>query len=351
MSAGAFAPAAERAWTTALGRRVSTGHDPPPGVHSCLPAWWGREHWLDVAAQLAIQLRSHVCTQEHVLPATALRYARELARYADTRTGRGCRPTNERLMRELGLSRAHLKRCRRVLECLGVLVVVVRGRSVMTRRERIRAWRNGSSHRRIAAEYALIVPRRPHPPPDPVGHEPPPREAWVCSSPLENCGSSGRNRPKEERAGARTHRQKRPTSPTLAQVRTRRLVAGVQSRLGWLRATSPRRLTSLHRFAQQGWNPRDVHQVLDEVLRARGWSVPDEVRQPAAYLATLLRDVDDRDVPHLAEQAALEAELDRRRRRYAIDFGHLAECPHGIPGGNELVAGRAECPLCRRSST
>jgi hypothetical protein len=349
VTAGALAPAAEPAWTTALGRRVSVGIRASPGVHSRLPAWWGRVHWCEVTAQLALQLRTHVCKEEHVLPATALRYARAIAPYADGRTGRHCRPTNERLMRDLGMSRTHLKRCRRVLERLGVLVVTVQGRSVMTLRERLRAWRNGSSHRQLAAEYALIVPRRPHPPADPVEHGPPPREAWVPRSPHLICGSSVRNRPKEERASARTHRRRARSGPTLAQIRTSRLAAGLQRRLGWLRATSPRRLTSLHRFAQQGWTPLDVHDALDGVLRARAWSVPDEVRQPAAYLATLLRGVDEHDRPGALREQLLEAELERRRHQYAIDFGQLAECEHAQPGGAELVNGRARCPLCRRA--
>lgn len=348
MSAGAIAPAAERVWTPSLGRRVSTGFCAAPGTHARLPAWWGRQHWVDVASQLAIQLRPQVCKDRHVLPATALRYARALARYADGRTGRACRPTNERLMADAGLSRTHLKRCRAVLEDLGVLAVVVRGRSIMTYAERIRAWRRGSSHRAIAAEYALIVPRRPQPPADPVEHGPPPREAWVARLSHQISGSSPNNRPKDERASARTHSQRRPAGPTLGQIRSRRLAAGLQRRVGWLRATSPRRLTSLHRFAQQGWTPLDVHQALDEVLRARGWSVPDEVRQPAAYLATLLREVDPADRPGAQFEAMREAELERRRRQYAIDFGHLAECPHGQPAGGELVNGRARCPLCRR---
>jgi len=38
----------------------------------------------------------------------------------------------------------------------------------------------------------------------------------------------------------------------------RRLIAGLQQRIYWLRRVSPRRLTSLHRFALAGWTPKDM---------------------------------------------------------------------------------------------
>jgi hypothetical protein len=109
-------------------------------------------------------------------------------------------------------------------------------------------------------------------------------------------------------------------------------------------------LTALHRFAVQRWTPRDVQLALDEVLRARRWSVPDRVEQPAAYLAALLRDVDPNDRPGALEEAMVEAERERREWLWRRDVaGSAPECEHGQPAGDQPhpQTGVRACPLCR----
>lgn len=89
-----------------------------------------------------------------------------------------------------------------------------------------------------------------------------------------------------------------------------------------------------------------MHQALDGLLRARGWSIPDRVDNPPAYLAMLLRQLEptDRD-SRIANDAHAEARAAWQR---ALVSG--AECPHGQPGGAlpHPVDGYKACPFCRR---
>lgn len=334
------------------GRLVSAGFVVPAGTCSQLPAWWGREHWLNVDVWCAVAANRLVCKDEHVDPDTVVRVARAHAAYADNVTGRDCRPTNERLSVDLGMSVRQVQRARRVLLRLKLMAETVRGRSIMTRLERLRAWRRGLSHRRIAAEFALLSLRvRPQPPDDPVERVTPPAHRQVGWVSHQRRGFFESKDRRMSDAPRRTHSRRPPGRVTVRQARAQRLIAGVQQRVGWLSGTSPRRLTSLHRFAAQGWTPRDVHRALDEVLRARGWSVPDRVEHPAAYLAALLRGVDPADRPGALEEAMLEEERRRREWIWQTTIGGR-ECEHGQLGGDlpHPIDGHLACPLCRRSA-
>lgn len=140
----------------------------------------------------------------------------------------------------------------------------------------------------------------------------------------------------------------RPRGP---DPRTRRLADGVRARLGWLRGISPRRLApTLHRFAQAGWTPRDVDLAVTDALAARGWRLPRELTQPAAYLATLLRALDPEDRPGALEAHITEVEAAQRRYEQQLVTG--PPCTHGQPAGDvpSPLRGHRACPLCRTES-
>jgi DNA-binding transcriptional ArsR family regulator len=140
-------------------RRIGAGVRPPPGATSRRPAWWGAADWIEVEVRGAVAARRDLCRAHHVDPDTVVAVARGMAGFADFRTGRNCRPTNARLVALLRVSLSTVQRARRVLKDLGLVVELLAGRSMMTRAERLTAWRRGSAHRRLAAEFALCSRR------------------------------------------------------------------------------------------------------------------------------------------------------------------------------------------------
>src|SRR4051795_10768380 len=135
-------------------RRIGAGIRPAPGATSRRPAWWSAEDWIEVEVRGAVNERRALCRAHHVDPDTVLAVARGMASFADHRTGRDCRPTNAGLVELLRLSLSTVQRARRVLKDLGLIVELVRGRSIMTRAERLTAWARGSAHPRGAAQLA-----------------------------------------------------------------------------------------------------------------------------------------------------------------------------------------------------
>jgi hypothetical protein len=332
-------------------RRVSAGITPAPGTTARLPSWWSATDWIDVEVRGALAERRDLCRAHHVDPDTVAAVARGMAHYADHRTGRDCRPTNARLVELVRVSLSTVQRARRVLKALGLVVELIAGRSVMTRAERLAAWRRGSSHRRIAATFALCSRRhRSRSRSRTVERDTPPGANGTSSSthhrrtPLHATTETTRAAPRPAHNPEGPPGQRRRPDPA-----TRRLVEGVKARLRWLSGVSmPRLAPTLHRFAQAGWTPRDVDRAIIDALATRGWRLPRELHQPAAYLATLLRPLDPTDRPSLldewiAQQAAAQ-------RAYERQLLHSTPCAHGVPAGDvpSPLRGLAACPLCRR---
>jgi hypothetical protein len=333
-------------------RRIDAGVRPAPGATSRRPAWWSAEDWIEAEVRGAVDERLDLCRAHHVDPDTVLAVARGMASFADFRTGRDCRPTNARLVALLRVSLSTVQRARRVLKDLGLIVELVRGRSIMTRTERLTVWERGSSHRHLAAEFALCSHRdRPHRRPPAVERDTPP-----SASPETACltkSTTSLQATPEPRRGA-PHPAPSPNRPPPRRPRaapaTRRLADGVQRRLPWLTGVSPRRLTpSLHRFAQAGWTPRDVDRAVTDALATRGWRLPRTLTQPAAYLAHLLRALDPADRPGAldAHIAAIEAAQRAYQRQLIVG----PPCPHGQPAGDlpSPLRGHLACPACRTS--
>ncbi|MCA1696508.1 MAG: hypothetical protein LC749_18290, partial [Actinobacteria bacterium] len=288
----------------ATSRRVSAGIRPDPGAAAGLPSWWGATDWVEVEVRGAVNDHRDTCRAHHVQPDTVVAVARGMAAYADHTTGRDCRPTNARLVADLRISLSTVQRARRVLKTLHLVVELIAGRSIMTRAERLAAWHRGSSHRQVAAEFALCSrrTRRPRPagrraahlrvvhsPPAAVEDDTPPSATQKTRSSTDK-STSLRANPEPRKAAPRpaaTHKES-PVRP-VQDHRARRLADAVRHRLPWLTGTSTRRITpTLTRFAAAGWTPRDVDRALADALAARGWRLPRRIAHPAAYLAALL---------------------------------------------------------------
>jgi hypothetical protein len=348
-------------------RRVSAGIRPDAGATSQLPAWWGAEDWLTHEVPAALDARPEVLRECHVSRDAVEAVARGMAAFADHRTGRDCRPTNDRLVELLRCSLSTVQRARRALKSLGLVVELVRGRSIMTRSERLAAWRRGSAHRQVAAEFALLSKPRRAPkrtttrlvrsarflsaPGHPVDGDTPPGAQKVSTSLQSRSGPLRRETENDERRSApRSYRGSRDG-------RSRRLAEATRDRLGWLHGQSWRRLApTLAKFARSGWSARDVELAARDVLNARGWRVPPpgELQHPAAYLAGLLRDVDPTDRPSVLEdayEAAMRAEAAAQRAaRRAHVLAVAGRCAHGVPaaGAGQPSRGVVPCPAgCR----
>ncbi len=334
-------------------RRVSAGITPAPGTTARLPSWWSATDWVDVEVRGALEDHRDICRAHHVEPDTVIAVARGMAHYADHRTGRDCRPTNARLVELVRVSLSTVQRARRVLKALGLVVELIAGRSVMTRSERLAAWRRGSSHWRIAATFALCSRRhRSRSRLRTVERDTPPG-ASGASSPSHHRRTHLQATTETTRAAPRPahHQEGSPGQRRRPDPATRRLVEGVRARLRWLLGVSvPRLAPTLHRFAQAGWTPRDVDRAVIDALATRGWRLPRELHQPAAYLATLLREVDPADRPGAIDEWI--AAQERAQRAYEAQLAIGPPCPHGRPAGDvpSPVHGYLACPDCRTAA-
>lgn len=342
-------------------RRISAGITPAPGATSALPVWWSADDWTGLEVPAAVWAHRELCRAHHVAPDTVVAVARGMAAHADAVTGRDCRPTNERLVDVVRVSLSTVQRARRVLKELRLVVEVTAGRSIMTAAERLAAWRSGSSHRRIAAVFALCSRRERRPGlwmkarrrRQAVDRDTPPvgqvvkRETLDRSARLQRQNRTSDEDATSSRAPKDPGQRRRAADPA-----ARRLAEGARRRLPWLRAVSARRLTpTLTRFARAGWSATDVERGVADALATHGWRVPRELTQPAAYLARLLRGLDPADRPGalddwMAAEEAAEATYDRLRRTGR-------PCPHGEPAGDvpSPVRQILACPICRASAT
>lgn len=342
-------------------RRVPAGVSPDAGAAARLPAWWGATDWLELEVPAALEERPELLHDHHVSRAAVVAVARGMAGFADHRTGRDCRPTNERLVALLDYSLSTVQRARRVLKGLGLVVELVRGRSIMTRSERLRAWRRGSAHRKVAAEFALLSrPRRA-----------PKERATQVRNALHSGSAPVHNVERDTPPGASRVESVSHLSRSLLRRRTenedprsarssdrsghaaavRRLAEDTRGRLGWLRGVSWRRIApTLARFARAGWTARDVDLAVRDAMGARGWHLPRELKTPAAYLAALLRPLDPADRPTVLEDQLAAAEAAERRYRRQLATGE--PCRHGRPAGDvpSPLRGILACPECRRDA-
>jgi hypothetical protein len=343
-------------------RRVSAGITPAPGTTSRLPVWWGRTDWLEVEVRGALREHPEVCKAHRIAPDTVRAVAAAHAAFADSRTGRDCRPTNERVMAAAQCSLSTIKRGRRVLKELGLMVEVTAGRSVMTVAERLAAWERGSSHRQIAAEFVLCSRRNRRPrlavdnsraDQQVVDRDPPPVGQVVRPSVTSRRTPLRSQSRDEEGRSAPAHTEKsRPRPAGGPDPRPRRLAETVRWRLTWLRdVPTSRMVPTLSKFARAGWSARDVERAVDDVLAARGWRLPALLQHPAAYLAGLLREVDPADRPGALDEHM--AAVERAQRVYERQLVHGVPCPHGQPAGDvpSPLRGSLACPSCRASAS
>lgn len=286
-------------------------HEPAPeGAYSQIPAWTSRDHWLEVVVETAIALHPEAFrwqngqTVQYLNVDTFREYAVVLSGYAgDQKTGRYCKVKPAILASVLGVVARTVKRCNRVAQVLGLLVVVKPGR-MLNLDESTGCRRRGSKQRGLSNECALTIPADQRPPA--VDHQPL-SDAASVDSVTRTTGNSSRSksdvilgfreglRP-EEKAGAPRRRPEKGVRPRSPGWRASCQVASeLASRYDWLAPEGRRRIAApLQRFvtAEISWTAADLAHVIDAACLGRP-VIPALIRtRPVAILAGILRRLD-----------------------------------------------------------
>jgi hypothetical protein len=340
-----------------------------------------------------------VLRQHHIAPDTFIRVMAAHAQHADDDTGRGCTPTVEHIQALAGCSERTVQRARAAARELAIAVEVFRGRH-LTLEERIEAYEAGLNHRGWTSVYALGCPlwlaRRlgipvratypqvsTHSVDISVDRGTPPvgRSTSKYVLPSRTTSSALRAEQRAPRATSTT----RP--PPRGQRKTRSgrfnpdavaLAVAIQQRIPTFAGIHPGRLApTLTRFATATtpWTPAEIHNVLELVVRMKGWTWLSNPQHPAAYLARLLREVEHDHQPppseaieHTSAPAAAptggqhrtvvsrpsQERADLERMRQARQAAERAEregdglCEHGVGDADPDTGVSPRCAFCRR---
>jgi hypothetical protein len=246
------------------------------------------------------------------------------ASFADHRTGRNCRPTNESLAAATGLSVRTVQRASTALRLLGVATEVMRGRQ-RTRAERFASWRVGDKGRGWASVWALhdsrIQKLSSHPkgwylpkktPLKSVLTTPHRRQAAGSSATIDSPGLTLANkwiRDEQSPPWARRHRTGTPWANVLAAA------------------------------ARHGWTPRDVNQLITDWIGTGHW-IPDEPHKPIGLLGAILRSHGNLlERPSACEEAREREELAAVRARVARQLAERETARAAREAGRAALSG------------
>jgi len=278
-----------------------------------IPCWSGRaRRWAHEVVPAAYRERY----DSHVRPAmpnnpvslkSLVAVAEARASFAEHRTGRNCRATNERLAAMTGLSVRTVQRASTALRLLGVATEVIRGRQ-RTRAERFASWRVGDKGRGWASVWALhdsrIQPLSPHPEGSYFPKKTSPKSILTTHTRRQAAGSSAaprRTRPDNQGLALANKWVRDEQSPPWA----RRYRTGTP--WAWV----------LAKPAQHGWTPRDVNALISDWVGTGHW-LPESPHKPIGLLGAMLAahgDLDNR--PAAYEVAREQEELAKARSRVA----------------------------------
>jgi hypothetical protein len=324
-----------------------------------IPCWSGRaRRWARDTVPAAYRERY----ETHVRPAmpnnpvslkSLVAVAEARASFADHRTGRNCRPTNERLAAITGLSVRTVQRASTALRLMGVATEVVRGRQ-RTRAERFASWRVGDKGRGWASVWALHDSRIQALSPQPEGlyllQKTSPKSVLTTRSRRQAAGSSAATRrtcPENQGLALANKWVVDEQSPPWA----RRYRTGTP----WARV--------LTGAAQHGWTPRDVNQLITDWIGTGHW-IPDEPHKPIGLLGGILaahgnlaeRPAALDEARELAELAASRERLaqqlaEREASRTAREAGRAALSGPGREAARQALSEIAERARRRRRPT
>ena len=265
--------------------------------------WLSHDGWVDdVTVWAGSPDLAAVCASlgVSIAPATVVSVAVAWAGYADHGTGRNAAVTRARIAEHVGCAIKTVSRVWQVLRAAGFAVEAARGHGSSTGHtagNRPSIWHLVS--RKTAAGSVENVPLPPSR-----------RDGWV--SPVERRSPSTRERAREGKSSpkqARPPRSRRRWRATPRPLAVQRLAAGlVTPAVGHGTDNDGRRTALVAGLERNGghigaicdaitaagidaaaWTPKTLTAALNADMRAAGWSWPDRIERPGAFLAWRLR--------------------------------------------------------------
>lgn len=266
-------------------------------VEPSVPVWTSRRGWVSAVSAWAVgpglrEVRED--TRVSISPATVVAVARLWARFADHGTGRNAAVTRARIAEELGCAIKTVQRAWQVLGVAGFAVEAARGHgssSGHTAGNRPSVWHLIS--RRPERETASTPPSEPGSgdagPVDNVPLPPSRRERWV-SHLQKNSPNARKRAPKTKFPSKQSKQQGRRCAPR--PLHLQKIAAGiVAGSQGLAHVHSGHICEALARSGLDltDWTAPQILTALNADMNARGWSWPNRIDRPGAFLAARLR--------------------------------------------------------------
>jgi len=289
------------------------------GLQAKAPCWTSKAGWTTAMAVALDTDESRALCRGRIRAKVLMAVGKAMARFADSSTGRGVTASNGTIGRvaaeilgKASLSGRTVCTARWILAKLGLAVELERGRYLSADERIAAAEHHGGVQLRAGSTWSLILPR----------HRGmgifvlPPRGHRGSKTPSRN-NSPKRAQARTRRPSAATPREKpRPTLPI------QRLVAELVAKTPALERV--RHLGALCRVIEQSdldttrWTGRDLVEAINADTKRRGWTFPDQLDNPAAWLRWRLATLDLAGPSPSEIRRQLDDEA-AERRRWALD--------------------------------
>ncbi len=246
-------------------------------VPATTPMWTSRPSWLtEIAAWTESARGAAVLAERNLRPALLLRVAEAMAEYADHATGRHCAATNATIATAARCSPRTVTTVRIVLREAGLAVEVRRGTGS-----------TATPHNRRRPSVWHLISRAQPVDNAPVCDLPPSLCDWRCSYVGKRSPSV---RPRTPRQNPSKHRPKNQRAPR--PLHLQRIAAGIVAGGSGLDAAHPGQICEA--LARSGldltaWSAPQILRALNADMRKMGWTWPDHIERPGAFLASRLR--------------------------------------------------------------
>lgn len=262
-----------------------------------LPMWTSRDGWLQQLERWLATDGVSACARAHLRATLLLRVAQVLAMHADHRSGRHCAVTNAAAAAAAGCSPRTVTTARRLLSEAGLAVEIRRGTGSA----------KAPADQRRPSIWHLVSRSGPVDKPG-LCDLPPSRRDRRVTHPGKN-SPSGRTRPPR---GSRSHKQ---SSRTPRPLRTQKLAAELIAGSVGLAHVHPGHICDA--LTRSGldlntWSARQIITALNADMRDRGWSWPNHIERPGAFLAYRLRRLPQRP-PAAPTPGTHSARMDHER--------------------------------------